>query len=161
MTDDYTKTHFDFASLPWLTSPRKKLQLEGVALGLIHLPANEGYTFTHRHRKQEEVYLIIEGSGCISVNKEIIELVRGDCVRVSAQASRALKAHADGLLAVCCGAVPMGFPHNPESRYMIDDGIPNYDEIPPWYQGREDIVQRNRELKKRMERAAEKRLQQE
>ncbi|WP_419176876.1 cupin domain-containing protein [Desulfosediminicola sp.] len=157
MAEDFTKTHFDFASLPWLTSPRKKLKLEGVALGLINLPPNEGYTFTHTHRKQEEVYLVIEGSGCISVNGDLTELVRGDCIRVSPHASRALKAHDNGLLAVCCGAVPMGYPHNPESRYMIDDGIPNYDEIPEWYQGREDIIQRNQELKKRMERAAQKR----
>lgn len=157
MAEDFTKTHFDFATLPWLTSPRKKLELEGVALGLIHLPPEEGYTFTHKHRKQEEVYLIIEGSGCISINGTIIELVRGDCVRVSAHASRALKAHAEGLLAVCCGAVPMGYPQNPESRYMIDDGIPDYDDIPGWYEGREDIAKRNQELKRRMERAAVKR----
>ena len=160
MTEDFTKTHFDFASLPWLTSPRQKLKLEGVALGLINLPPNEGYTFTHTHRKQEEVYLVIEGSGCISVNGDLTELVRGDCIRVSPHASRALKAHDNGLLAVCCGAVPMGYPHNPESRYMIDDGIPNYDEIPEWYQGREDIIQRNQELKKRMARAAQKRGEQ-
>lgn len=161
MAEDFTKTHFDFESLPWLTSPRKKLQLEGVALGLIHLPANEGYTFTHSHREQEEVYLVIEGSGCMSVNDTIIELVRGDCVRVAASANRALKAHGNGLLAVCCGAVPMGYPKNPESRYMIDDGIPNYDDIPQWYEGREEIVERNNELKQRMKRSADKRRKRE
>lgn len=146
---NYTRCHFDFASLPWLTSPRRQLQLRGVAIGLIRLPPNEGYTFTHRHRRQEEVYLVIEGNGLILVDGELVELVRGDAVRVSPEARRALKAGDLGLLVICAGGVAEGYPHNPNSRYLIDDGIADYDDIPPWYQGNEDVRRRNEALKKR------------
>jgi len=157
MRSNYTKTHFDFAQLPWLTSPRKQLELEGVALGLIRIPANEGYTFTHSHQQQEEVYIVIEGSGVIAVNDEQIILERGDLVRVSPAARRALKADAEGLFIICAGGVPMGFPKNPDSRYMIDDGIPHYDDIPAWYRGQEEIARKNAVLLARMEKSRAKR----
>lgn len=153
---NYTKCHFDFATLPWLTSPRHQLDLQGVALGLIKLPPDEGYTFTHRHRKQEEVYLVIEGSGLILVDDELLELQKGDAVRVSPAARRALKAHREGLLVVCAGGVAQGYPENPNSRYLIDDGIPDYDDIPPWYTGNAEIAERNGRLKERMQKTQAK-----
>lgn len=156
MKGDFTKAHFDFDQLPWLTSPRKQLELEAVALGLIRIPANEGYTFTHSHRQQEEVYMVIEGSGVLAVNGVMLELNRGDMVRVSASARRALKANDQGLFIICAGGIPMGFPRNPHSRYMIDDGEPHYDDIPSWYQGREDIKKKNAMLAERMTRSRQK-----
>lgn len=153
---NYNKYHFDFAHLPWLTSPRKQLNLHSVALGLIKLPPNEGYTFTHRHRKQEEVYITIEGSGSILVDDELLMIVRGDAVRVSPETRRALKAGEQGLLVICAGGVAEGYPRNPNARYLIDDGIPDYDDIPPWYQGDSDVAARNAELKKRRQKSREK-----
>ena len=151
---NYTKCHFDFASLPWLTSPRRQLELNSVAIGLINLPPNEGYTFTQRHRKQEEVYLVIEGSGLILVDDDLVELSKGDAVRVSPAARRALKADKDGLLVICAGGVAQGYPENPNSRYLIDDGIADYDDIPPWYKGNDEIAARNARLKKRRQKGS-------
>jgi hypothetical protein len=149
MSVNYSKCHFDFATLPWLTSPRKQLDLQGVAIGLINLPPHQGYTFTHRHRRQEEVYLVIEGNGVLFIDGELLDLTRGDAVRVAPQARRALKAGDLGLLVCCAGGVAEGYPHNPHSRYLIDDGIADYDDIPPWYQGDEEVRRRNEVLKKR------------
>jgi quercetin dioxygenase-like cupin family protein len=157
MSKNYSKTHFDFDNLPWLTSPRKQLELEAVALGLIKIPPGEGYTFTHTHREQEEVYTVISGSGVLYVAGELLEISRGDIIRVAANARRALKAHEVGLFVICSGAVPMGFPKNPNSRYMIDDGIPYYDDIPPWYEGQDEIARKNQNLKQRMIKARMKR----
>lgn len=157
MGSDYTKAHYDFATIPWLTSPRKALDLEAVALGLIRIPPGEGYTFTHSHREQEEVYIVIEGSGEIAVNGQHIDLVPGDLVRVSASARRALKGGENGLFVICAGGVPMGYPRNPDARYMIDDGIPHYDDIPAWYSGRQDVAAKNAELMARMEKSRARR----
>lgn len=155
----YTKATFDFASLPPLTSPRRRLELRSVALGLIHLEADRGYTFTHRHREQEEVYIVVEGSGELLVNGESVPLARGDFVRVSPQAWRALKAGAEGLLAICAGAVGSHYPEDENARYLIDDGEPNYDDLPPWCAGDLEVERRNRELKQRMLRAQARRLE--
>jgi hypothetical protein len=158
MLPPYTKAHFDFAHLSYLTSPRQALQLRGVALGLISLPPGEGYTFTHSHAAQEEVYIVIEGQGILLLNGELVELAPGDIVRVSPETKRALKAHSEHrLFVICAGAVPAGYPKDLNSRYMIDDGIPDYDDVPPWYAGDEAIAQRNAHLKERMLRAQEKR----
>lgn len=145
----FTKVHYDFTSLPWLTSPRKQLHLKGVALGFINIPADEGYSFTHSHRKQEEVYIVIKGNGSILVDNETIALLPGDIIRVAPEAKRALKAGHSGILIICAGAVPAGYPQDPHARYLIDDGIPDYDDIPPWYQGDQNVIEKNNRLKER------------
>jgi hypothetical protein len=159
MADGYTKHHFDFDALPWLTSPRRQLDLQGVALGLIKLPPNQGYTFTHRHREQEEVYIVIDGQGELLVDDERLPLGRGDIIRVAPATRRALKAAENGLFVICAGALPLGFPKHPDSRYLIDDGIPDYDDIPPWYQGDQMVVENNARLKSRMEAARRRRAE--
>ncbi|MBV9385408.1 MAG: cupin domain-containing protein [Chroococcidiopsidaceae cyanobacterium CP_BM_ER_R8_30] len=154
----FTQVHFDFDRLPYLTSPWQKLNLHGVALGLIHLPPNEGYTFTHSHAEQEEVYIVVEGKGLMIVDGELLKLERGDIVRVAPTAKRALKASEDNsLFAICAGGVAAGYPKQPSSRYLIDDGIPHYNDIPPWYQDNPEIAQRNAQLQARMLRAQAKR----
>ena len=150
MLEAYSKAHFDFDTLGWLTNPRKKLDLQAVALGFINLPANEGYTFTHSHAEQEEVYIVISGTGMIQVDGETIDLVKGDVVRVSATAKRALKAKETGIFIICSGAVPLGYPKEANARYLIDDGIPHYDDVPLWYAGNADVIERNVKLKTRM-----------
>lgn len=149
MHPNYTQHHFDFDTLPWLTSPRHQLALQGVALGLIRLPANEGYTFTHHHRVQEEVYIVIEGNGILLIDGEELPLTRGDLIRVSPSGQRALKGGDEGLFVICCGGVPQGYPTNPNARYLIDDGVPDYDDIPPWYRDDPSVAARNEQLKKR------------
>jgi hypothetical protein len=159
MADGYTRHHFDFDTLPWLTSPRRQLELRGVALGLIKLPADQGYTFTHRHREQEEVYIVVDGDGDMLLDGKREPLGRGDIVRVAPATKRALKAGPNGLFIICAGAVPAGFPKHPDSRYLIDDGIPDYDDIPPWYQGDETVVDNNARLKRRMLAAKKRRAE--
>lgn len=158
---NFTKAHFDLENLPYLTNPYRKLQLQGVAIGLINLPPDEGYTFTHSHAEQEEVYIVVSGKGIILIDGELIEIQRGDCVRVSPAAKRALKADKETyLFVICAGGVAQGYPKNSNSRYLIDDGIPDYDDIPPWYQDNSDIIAKNALLKERMLKAEAKRKQQ-
>ena len=150
MVESYSKAHFNFSTLGWLTSPRKKLNLQAVALGFINLPPNEGYTFTHSHIQQEEVYIVINGSGQIQINGKIVDLIEGDVVRVSPTAKRALKAKETGIFIICSGAIPMGYPKEINARYLIGDGVPDYDDIPLWYINDINAKKRNAELKARM-----------
>ena len=154
----FNKAHFDWGALPPLTSPRRQLGLTGVALGLINLPPHEGYTFTHTHREQEEVYMVLEGAGRLLIDGEELALAAGDIIRVDPAGRRALKNDGDTpLRIICAGAVPAGYPKHPESRYLIDDGVPDYDDIPPWYAGNAEVTARNAELKQRYERSLARR----
>ena len=154
----YAKAHFDWANLPPLTSPRHLLGLSGVALGLINLPPGQGYTFTHHHREQEEVYIVLAGSGQLLVDDELVPLAAGDIIRVAPAAQRALNNDGDTpLQVICAGGVPAGYPKQATSRYLIDDGVPDYDDLPPWCRDDAEVAANNRRLKERYLRSLAKR----
>jgi len=149
--DTFTVINFDFDKLPHLSNPWRQLNLHAVAIGLIRLPPNSGYTFTHTHVQQEEVYIVVEGEGQILLNDELIAIKRGDLIRVAPTTKRALKASPKtALFVICAGGVAEGYPKNPNARYLIDDGVPDYDDVPPWYEGNPEIVTKNLKLKDRM-----------
>jgi len=57
----------------------------------------------HKHREQEEAYLVIRGSGQILLDGEVSELRQWDLVRVSPDVVRAFAAGPDGLEIVAVG----------------------------------------------------------
>jgi quercetin dioxygenase-like cupin family protein len=57
----------------------------------------------HRHREQEEAYLVVAGSGHILLDDEMTELRPWDLVRVSPEVVRAFAAGPDGLEIVAVG----------------------------------------------------------
>lgn len=60
MMAPYTKVHFDFDSLSWLTSPREKLGLEAVGLGLINLPLLKGTLLLTAIASKRKFILLLE-----------------------------------------------------------------------------------------------------
>ncbi|MEA2245990.1 MAG: hypothetical protein QOH46_519 [Solirubrobacteraceae bacterium] len=57
----------------------------------------------HKHREQEEAYLVISGSGQILLDGEVSDLKQWDLVRVSPEVVRAFAAGPDGLEIVAVG----------------------------------------------------------
>ena len=57
----------------------------------------------HKHREQEEAYLVIAGSGRILLDGEVRELRQWDLVRVSPEVVRAFAAGPEGLEIVAVG----------------------------------------------------------
>ena len=57
----------------------------------------------HRHREQEEAYLVIGGSGELLLDGEVIELGQWDLVRVAPSVLRAFAAGPDGLEVIAVG----------------------------------------------------------
>ena len=45
--------------------------------------------FGHRHREQEEAYVVVAGSGLMKLDDEIIELGQWDVIRVAPEVTRA------------------------------------------------------------------------
>jgi mannose-6-phosphate isomerase-like protein (cupin superfamily) len=63
----------------------------------------------HRHREQEEAYVVVGGSGRIKLDDEILELARWDVVRVAPEVARAFEGGPDGLEIIAIGgAKPEG-----------------------------------------------------
>jgi uncharacterized cupin superfamily protein len=57
----------------------------------------------HRHREQEEAYLVISGSGQVLLDGEVFELRQWDLVRVSPEVVRAFAAGPGGMEIVAVG----------------------------------------------------------
>ena len=58
----------------------------------------------HHHREQEEVYVVVGGSGRISLDGELHELRPWDVVRISPPVVRALEAGEGGLELIAVGS---------------------------------------------------------
>jgi uncharacterized cupin superfamily protein len=57
----------------------------------------------HRHKSQEEVYVVIAGGGRVKIEDEVRELRQWDAVRLPAQTARAFEAGPDGLELLAIG----------------------------------------------------------
>jgi mannose-6-phosphate isomerase-like protein (cupin superfamily) len=80
--------------------------LDSEHLGLSHFRYGPGVRsgLGHSHREQEEVYLVISGSGRVKLDDEIVELRQWDVVRVAPSVIRAFEGGPDGLEVIAVGS---------------------------------------------------------
>jgi mannose-6-phosphate isomerase-like protein (cupin superfamily) len=57
----------------------------------------------HRHHEQEEVYVVVAGSGRAKLDDEVIEIDTWDVVRVAPAVIRSFEAGPDGMDVICIG----------------------------------------------------------
>ena len=150
----YNKSNLSLEALPeWITWLKDPLELSGVGISTFNLPAGKGYTFMHSHEEQEEIYIILSGKGVIMLEDEAVDLAAGDFVRVSPPVRRAIKAVKESpMTGIIVGGVPkIGYSRYKGSSSLIDDGIPDWKNLPPWCEGNEKIVEINKKLKAQRE----------
>jgi mannose-6-phosphate isomerase-like protein (cupin superfamily) len=82
----------------------KALELERSGLGYQRLPRNYRFPYGHTHEKQEEVYVVLGGSGRMKLDDEIVELAQWDAVRVAPGTWRGYEAGPEGLEILVIGA---------------------------------------------------------
>jgi mannose-6-phosphate isomerase-like protein (cupin superfamily) len=75
-------------------------------LGVSYFRYGPGYRSRsgHRHREQEEAYVVVGGSGRMRLDDEIVELRRWDVVRVAPHVVRGFEGGPDGLELIAVGA---------------------------------------------------------
>jgi mannose-6-phosphate isomerase-like protein (cupin superfamily) len=86
----------------------KALELEKSGLGYQRVPPNYRFPYGHTHETQEEVYVVLGGSGRMKLDEEIVELRRWDTVRVSPGTWRGYEAGPEGLEILVIGAPNLG-----------------------------------------------------
>jgi mannose-6-phosphate isomerase-like protein (cupin superfamily) len=79
----------------------KALELEKSALSY-------RFPYGHMHMKQEEVYVVLRGSGRMKIDEEIVELKEWDAVRVPPGTWRGYEAGPEGLEILVIGAPNLG-----------------------------------------------------
>ena len=75
-------SRFDGAPDLEFRAATKALELESSALSYQRVPPGYRFPYGHTHEKQEEVYVVVRGSGRMKVDDEIVELREWDAVRV-------------------------------------------------------------------------------
>jgi uncharacterized cupin superfamily protein len=83
---------------------RSELGMTTAGLSYQRLAPGFRTPFGHRHANQEEVYVVVAGSGRIKLDEELVELEQWDAIRVGSATTRALEAGADGIELLVFGA---------------------------------------------------------
>jgi len=73
------------------------LGLERSGLSYQRVPPGCRFPYGHTHKTQEEVYVVVRGSGRMKLDDEIVELAEWDAVRVPPGTWRGYEAGPDGL----------------------------------------------------------------
>jgi mannose-6-phosphate isomerase-like protein (cupin superfamily) len=83
---------------------RRPIEGETLGVSLFTLESNFRIPFGHKHSEQEEVYVVIRGSGRVKVEDEIVDLQEGDAIRFGMDTMRNMEAGPDGIEYVAFGA---------------------------------------------------------
>jgi mannose-6-phosphate isomerase-like protein (cupin superfamily) len=84
------------------------LELEKSGLGYQRVPPGYRFPYGHTHKTQEEVYVVLRGSGRMKLDDDIVELGEWDAVRVPPGTWRGYEAGPEGLEILVIGAPSLG-----------------------------------------------------
>ena len=84
------------------------LELEQSGLSYQRVPPGYRFPYGHTHKLQEEVYVVVRGSGRMKLDDEIVELAEWDAVRVAPGTWRGYEAGPNGLELLVIGAPHLG-----------------------------------------------------
>jgi uncharacterized cupin superfamily protein len=96
-------------------SPQLEMRMARVALGLQNsgvsyqrLAPNLRLPFGHKHKNQEEIYVLVGGDARIKLDDEVVDLKPFDAVRVAKDTMRGFEAGPDGAEFIAIGAPNTG-----------------------------------------------------
>ena len=131
------KTRYNKLSMPLKDVKDKeflarRLNCEGVGLGLIRIKPGRGAEYVHQHRVQEEVFMTLKGEGTILLDGRRIAMPEGTVMRVAPEVKRAIgnESKRDVVFLIMGGIPPKKFPLG--GRTLFGDGIPHRDKVPTW-----------------------------
>ena len=101
-------SNFDGAPDLEFRSASCALGLEHSGLSYQRIPPNYRFPYGHTHETQEEVFVIVGGSGRMKLDDEIIEVEKWDAVRVPPGTWRGYEAGPEGLEILVFGAPKLG-----------------------------------------------------
>jgi mannose-6-phosphate isomerase-like protein (cupin superfamily) len=76
---------------------RKYIESRDIGVSLFRYAPNFQAQGAHSHKVQEEVYVVVHGSGSILLNEEAINITLWDAIRVAPEVVRTFRAGPEGL----------------------------------------------------------------
>jgi mannose-6-phosphate isomerase-like protein (cupin superfamily) len=86
----------------------KALELEQSGLSYQRIPPDYRFPYGHTHKEQEEVYVVVGGSGRMKLDDEILEVKEWDVVRIPPGTWRGYESGPEGLKILVFGAPNLG-----------------------------------------------------
>lgn len=114
-------TKFGFAPDMEARFATNALQLEQSGVSFHRLAPGFRQPFGHKHNEQEELYVVLSGSGRVKLEDEIVELRQWDAVRVPPETARCFEGGPDGVQFLVFGA-----PH-------ADSPAQDAEQLPGWW----------------------------
>jgi mannose-6-phosphate isomerase-like protein (cupin superfamily) len=96
---------------------RVPLELEHSGVSYQRLAPGFRMPFGHRHKTQEEIYIVISGSMRAKLEDEVVELKPYDALRVHKDTTRGFEAGPEGVEVIAIGAPHTG----PGDADVVDD----------------------------------------
>jgi mannose-6-phosphate isomerase-like protein (cupin superfamily) len=84
------------------------LEAEKSALSYLRVAPSYRLPFGHSHQRQEEVYVLLDGSATIKLDDDVIELKPWDVVRIAKDTIRNVEAGSGGAELILIGAPSTG-----------------------------------------------------
>ena len=83
---------------------RTNLELANSGLSYFRLDPGYRAPFGHTHSEQEEVYVILSGSGRVAIGDELVDVSQWDAVRIAPSVLHGMEAGPDGAELLAFGA---------------------------------------------------------
>jgi mannose-6-phosphate isomerase-like protein (cupin superfamily) len=100
---------------------RKALDAQKGGFSYQKLESNFRQPFGHKHDSQEEIYVVISGSGRVKLGDEVVAVKQWDSIRVSPDTPRAFEGGSDGIEFLVFGAGESGDADTIEDFWPQDD----------------------------------------
>lgn len=95
------------------------LHLSGMEISVTNLARGTAVPFFHSHKQNEELYIVVEGTGQMQLDGEIIDVTEGSFVNVPPSCSRGIRASAESDLTYLCIQAKAGS----LEQFTREDGI--------------------------------------
>jgi quercetin dioxygenase-like cupin family protein len=87
---------------------RVPLEMENAGLSYLRIAPGFRMPFGHKHKQQEEVYILVKGSAKIKIEDDVHELKQWDAVRLHKDTMRGFEGGPDGAEFIAIGAPNTG-----------------------------------------------------
>lgn len=119
MEKAWNKTEIGTLEVLKRTELKDTLGLTGCEVSFNQLGAGQSSPFVHKHKQNEEVYLVLSGSGDFWLDGEIVPVNEGSCLKISPDVGRSIRASKDRALTwICIQAAS-----NSLKQYTRTDGV--------------------------------------
>lgn len=128
----YSKLFMPLARVKEKEFLSRRMGCKGVGFSFVRYRPGHGAGYVHRHKVQEEVFVVVKGTGSIILDGRRHAMPEGTAVRVSPRVYRAIgnDSKRDAVFLILGGVPPKKFPLG--GRTLFGDGIPNRKKVPRW-----------------------------